>query len=89
LCIVAEEIARICGGFAIGVMASVLAPPALAQIGGRKAASATLQPLLQGAVLPAMLEHRRDRPGHRPPSRPADSTQRPPAAVCFGFRRIQ
>ena len=31
-CIVAEEIARVCGGFAIGVMASVLAPAILVRM---------------------------------------------------------
>ena len=50
LCLVAEEIARVCGGFAIAVMASVLAPPASVRMGARD----TLAPLMQGLVLPAM-----------------------------------
>jgi alkylation response protein AidB-like acyl-CoA dehydrogenase len=52
-CLVAEEIARVCGGFAIGVMASVLAPAALIRMSAERAAAA-LPPLVLGAVLPAM-----------------------------------
>ena len=51
LCLVAEEIARVCGGFAIGVMASVLSPAVLARMGGGGAA---LEPLVRGSILPAM-----------------------------------
>jgi alkylation response protein AidB-like acyl-CoA dehydrogenase len=54
LCIVAEEIARICGGFAIGVMASVLSPAALVQMSDRQSVGPALQPLMQGLTLPAM-----------------------------------
>ena len=54
LCIVGEEIARVCGGFSIGVMASVLAPPALAKMSSEGTVGPMLQPLMQGAVLPAM-----------------------------------
>ena len=54
LCIVAEEIARVCGGFAIGVMASVLAPAALVQMSDRQSVGPALQPLLRGLTLPAM-----------------------------------
>jgi alkylation response protein AidB-like acyl-CoA dehydrogenase len=54
LCIVAGEIARVCGGFAIGVMASVLSPGILVRMSGGKPAGALLAPLLSGAVLPAM-----------------------------------
>lgn len=54
LCIVAEEIARVCGGFAIGVMASVLAPAALVQMSDRQSVAPALQPLMQGLTLPAM-----------------------------------
>ncbi|MCK6554277.1 acyl-CoA dehydrogenase family protein [Candidatus Binatia bacterium] len=53
LCIVAEEIARVCGGFAIGVMGSVLSPAALVRMRGPAAAPA-LPPLVQGLTLPAM-----------------------------------
>jgi alkylation response protein AidB-like acyl-CoA dehydrogenase len=53
LCIVGEEIARVCGGFAIGVMASVLAPPSLVKMSGGKP-SAALPLLMQGLTLPAM-----------------------------------
>ena len=53
LCIVAEEIARVCGGFAIGVMGSVLSPAALVRMRGSAAAPA-LPPLVQGLTLPAM-----------------------------------
>jgi butyryl-CoA dehydrogenase len=50
LCLVGEEIARVCGGFAIAVMASVLAPAASVRMGAR----GTLAPLMQGLILPAM-----------------------------------
>ncbi len=51
LCLVAEEIARVCGGFAIGVMASVLSPAAVVKMSGGGSA---LEPLMRGALLPAM-----------------------------------
>jgi alkylation response protein AidB-like acyl-CoA dehydrogenase len=54
LCLVAEEIARVCGGFAIAVMASVLAPAAVVRMSGGRAPRSTLEPLLAGALLPAM-----------------------------------
>jgi alkylation response protein AidB-like acyl-CoA dehydrogenase len=54
LCIVGEEIARVCGGFAIGVMASVLSPPALAKMSDGKSAGPALAALMQGLTLPAM-----------------------------------
>ena len=54
LCVVAEEIARIAGGFAIGVMASVVAPSALVRLGGGRTPAAMLAPLLSGSILPAM-----------------------------------
>ena len=54
LCVVAEEIARIAGGFAIGVMASVVAPSALVRLSGGRTPAAMLAPLLGGTVLPAM-----------------------------------
>ena len=54
LCIVGEEIARVCGGFAIGVMASVLSPPALAKMSDGKSAGPALPALMQGLTLPAM-----------------------------------
>lgn len=54
LCIVAEEIARVAGGFAIGVMAPVLAPAALCRMQGEKANAALLAPLMAGQVLPAL-----------------------------------
>jgi alkylation response protein AidB-like acyl-CoA dehydrogenase len=54
LCLVAEEIARVCGGFAIAVMASVLAPAALVRMSGDRPAGGALEPLLRGALLPAM-----------------------------------
>ncbi|MCC6216499.1 MAG: acyl-CoA dehydrogenase family protein [Polyangiaceae bacterium] len=54
-CVVAEELARVCGGFAIAVMAPVLAPAALvAMTGGGGAAATFLEPLLSGQVLPAL-----------------------------------
>lgn len=53
LCLVAEEIARVCGGFAIGVMGSVLSPAALVRMRGSAAATA-LPPLMHGLTLPAM-----------------------------------
>jgi alkylation response protein AidB-like acyl-CoA dehydrogenase len=53
-CIVSEEIARVCGGFAIGVMAPVLAPAALARMRGGRAPRAVLEPLMNGQVLPAL-----------------------------------
>jgi alkylation response protein AidB-like acyl-CoA dehydrogenase len=54
LCLVAEEVARVCGGFAIAVMASVLAPAATVRLHSGKAPAALLEPLLRGLVLPAM-----------------------------------
>jgi len=54
LCIVAEEVARICGGFAISVMASVLAPAAVVKMSAGRVAGAMLEPLIQGTLLPAM-----------------------------------
>ncbi len=54
LCIVAEEIARVCGGFAIGAMASILAPAALVKMNDGKPPKMMLQPLMQGAILPAL-----------------------------------
>jgi alkylation response protein AidB-like acyl-CoA dehydrogenase len=53
-CIVAEEIARVCGGFAIGVMASVLSPAILVRMSDPGSVGPALAPLLAGAVLPAM-----------------------------------
>jgi len=54
LCIVGEEIARVAGGFAIGVMASVISPSALVKLSGGKVAAPVLDSLLQGMVMPAM-----------------------------------
>lgn len=54
LCIVGEEIARVAGGFAIGVMASVLSPSALVKLSAGKVAGPVLESLMQGAVMPAM-----------------------------------
>ncbi|MFN8544554.1 MAG: acyl-CoA dehydrogenase family protein [Candidatus Binatia bacterium] len=54
LCLVAEEVARVCGGFAIGVMASVLSPAALVKLSGGRPGSGILGPLLDGEILPAM-----------------------------------
>ncbi len=54
LCLVAEEIARVCGGFAIGVMASVLAPAAFVKMSRGRPVGPALAPLLRGAILPAM-----------------------------------
>ena len=58
LCLVAEEIARVAGGFAIGVMASVIAPSAFVRLSGGRAPAdvlgAMLAPLLGGSILPAM-----------------------------------
>jgi alkylation response protein AidB-like acyl-CoA dehydrogenase len=54
MCIVAEEIARVAGGFAIGVMASVIAPSALVRLSGGRTPAGMLAPLLSGAILPAM-----------------------------------
>ncbi|HSQ66898.1 MAG TPA: acyl-CoA dehydrogenase family protein [Polyangiaceae bacterium] len=53
-CIVAEEIARVAGGFAIGVMASVIAPSAFVRLSQGHAPAAMLAPLLTGGILPAM-----------------------------------
>lgn len=54
LCIVAEEIARVAGGFAIGVMASVIAPSAFVRLSGGKPPAPVLASLTSGAILPAM-----------------------------------
>ena len=55
LCLVAEEMARVCGGFAIGSMPSVLAPAALAAMQAPKQPDPMLlQALMQGAIMPAL-----------------------------------
>jgi hypothetical protein len=54
LCLVAEEVARVCGGFAISVMGSVLSPAAVVRARGGKSAPGVLQALMQGTILPAM-----------------------------------
>ncbi len=54
LCIIGEEVARIAGGFAIGVMASVVSPSALVKLSGGRVAAPVLASLLEGMVMPAM-----------------------------------
>jgi alkylation response protein AidB-like acyl-CoA dehydrogenase len=53
-CVIGEEIARVCGGFAIAVMASVLAPAVLVRLHGERASQTFLGPLLRGEILPAL-----------------------------------
>ena len=53
-CLVAEEVARICGGFAIAVMPSVLAPSLLVKLGTPAQRAASLEPLMAGRLLAAM-----------------------------------
>ncbi|HJQ85411.1 MAG TPA: acyl-CoA dehydrogenase family protein [Candidatus Binatia bacterium] len=52
LCLVAEEVARVCGGFAIAVMPSVLAPAAVVRMGG--SGGPALRALMTGEILAAM-----------------------------------
>lgn len=54
LCVVAEEIARVSGGFAIGAMASILAPAVLVRLQGDAPNRALLEPLMAGQILPAL-----------------------------------
>jgi len=54
LCIIGEEIARVCGGFAIGAMPSILAPAVLTRLQGERASHALLEPLMNGQILPAL-----------------------------------
>ncbi len=53
-CVVGDEIARVCGGFAIGAMASLLAPQILCRLQGGTPNPALLEPLLRGQLLPAL-----------------------------------
>ncbi len=53
-CVLGEELARVCGGFAIAAMASVLAPAALVRMHGGNPPAALLEPLSSGAILPAL-----------------------------------
>jgi alkylation response protein AidB-like acyl-CoA dehydrogenase len=54
LCLVGEEIARVCGGFAIAVMAPVIGPAVLVRLQGERAAGGALEGLMSGTLLPAM-----------------------------------
>lgn len=54
LCVVAEEIARVAGGFAIGAMASILSPAVLVRLQGDQPNLALLEPLMAGQILPAL-----------------------------------
>ncbi len=54
LCVVGEEIARVSGGFAIGAMASILAPAILVRLEGESPNRALLEPLMAGKILPAL-----------------------------------
>ncbi len=53
-CIVAAEVARVCAGFAIAVMPSVLGPSLLMKLGTPAQQAASLEPLMAGDVLVAM-----------------------------------
>jgi alkylation response protein AidB-like acyl-CoA dehydrogenase len=53
-CVVAEEIARVSGGFAIGAMASILSPAVLVRLQGDRPNLALLEPLMAGQILPAL-----------------------------------
>lgn len=54
LCIAAEEIARVCGGFAIATMLPLLAGSVLMKLGTPEQQAERLPPLLEGTVMPAM-----------------------------------
>lgn len=54
LCVLGEEVARISGGFAIGAMASIVAPSVLVRLAGGAPNRALLEPLMSGQILPAL-----------------------------------
>jgi len=54
LCVLAEHVARICGGFAAAVAPSVLGPSLLAPLGTAGQRDAWLRPIMEGRVLPAL-----------------------------------
>lgn len=54
LCVIGEELGRVCGGFAIGAMPSVLAPATLVRMQGERVSAALLEPLMTGAIMPAL-----------------------------------
>ncbi len=54
LCVLAEHVARICGGFAAAVAPSVLGPSLLAPLGTAEQREAWLRPMMEGRVLPAL-----------------------------------
>jgi alkylation response protein AidB-like acyl-CoA dehydrogenase len=67
LCLVAEEVARVCGGFAISVMGSVLSPAAVVRARGGKSTPGVLQALMQyHPAAMAFTEPGRARPGGDP-----------------------
>ncbi len=53
-CIVAEEVARVCGGFAVGIAPSVLGPSLLMQLATPAQREGLLQPLMSGQIMAAM-----------------------------------
>ena len=53
-CIVAEEVARVCGGFAASVAPAVLGPSLLWQLGTPEQQQALLEPMMCGTSLPAL-----------------------------------
>ena len=53
-CLVAEEVARVCAGFAIAVMPSVVGPALLVKLGTPAQHEAFLEPFMAGSVLAAM-----------------------------------
>jgi alkylation response protein AidB-like acyl-CoA dehydrogenase len=53
-CILAEEIARVCGGFAASVMPSVVGPSLLAKLGTSEQRKALLEDIMNGRRIPAI-----------------------------------
>jgi butyryl-CoA dehydrogenase len=53
-CILAEEIARVCGGFATSVMPSVVGPSLLEKLGTAEQRTALLEDIMSGSRIPAI-----------------------------------
>jgi alkylation response protein AidB-like acyl-CoA dehydrogenase len=53
-CVLAEEIARVCGGFAVSVLPAVVAPAVLRRLGSPELRDELLEPLMNGRLLPAI-----------------------------------
>jgi butyryl-CoA dehydrogenase len=53
-CVLAEEVARICGGFAVSVLPAVVGPAILLKLGTAEQRAELLEPMMTGQQLPAI-----------------------------------